>query len=239
MKTVIRIFTMIFIIACAAAGCKDKAAKTPAGEEPGGQPAVPAEAKDELPAPGPKPGEAPLPDEKFDIEMDKPYTTKDGLEILLAGKGHKHAAGGGGVTSNYELTIKKGEEAHQFSYSYDSDMLYWYMEGISFDVLFTVSPPFAVNDDSEALTEPYDTAKSKRRAVTLTPWAGQPLDDDAAWDKGKQIAEKFAEEKGCKGDGSSSGMPTKGTVLLTVMQDDKPQCTLLVGVYTGQLIDSK
>ncbi|MFH1435588.1 MAG: hypothetical protein ABIJ56_07705 [Pseudomonadota bacterium] len=225
MKTIIRISATIFIIACAAAGCKDKAAKTPAGEEPAAQPAGPAEAKDDQPAHGPEPGEAPLPGEKFDIALDKPYTTKDGMEILLAGKGHKHAAGGGGVTSNYELTIKKGEETQPFSYSYDSDMLYWYMEGIAFDTLFTVSPPFVADDE--------------RRAVTLTPWAGQPLDDDAARDKGREVAKKFAEEMGCKGDGSSSGMPTKGTVLLTVMQGDKPQCTLLVGVYTGRLIDSK
>lgn len=237
MKAIIRIFTMIFIFACAPACCKDKAAKTPADEEPAAEPAEPTETEEEQPVP--EPGKAPPPGEKFEIELGKPYTTKDGLEILLAGKGHKHAAGGGGVTSNYELTIKKGEETHKVWYSYDSDMLYWYIEGIAFDNIYTVSPLFALDDNHEVLTEPDDIAKNERREVTLTPWAGPSLDDDAAWEKGKQLAKKFAEEKGCKGDGSSSSMATKGTVLLTIMQDDKPQCTLLVGVYTGQLIDSK
>lgn len=218
-------------IACAACSSAPAAStpavtKTPAAIDAGA-------AAEPAPAPIDAAPAAPS-DEQFEVVIDEPYTTRDGLIVTLHSGGHKHAMGGG-ASSRFELTIAKGDDVHELSYSFSYGDAAWYIEGIAHGHVFTVESLFDVDDAREILTEPSDIDKNRRRLVTLIPTDRAPLNDDAAAAAAWDIAQATVEQRGCDGSSRSSSH-TGGAYEFTVSDGGEVKCQLVVGVYSGHVI---
>jgi hypothetical protein len=172
--------------------------------------------------------------EQFQVVIGEPTTSRDGLVVTLDSRGHKHAVGGG-TTSRFELTIARGDDVHEVSYSFSDDSVAWYIEGIAHGNVFMVQSLFDLDDTHTILTEPSDLDKNQRRLVTLIPTDASPLDDIDAAEAAWEIADAEAERRGCSGSSRSSSH-SDGSFEFFIGEDGAVLCKLVVGVYSGHVI---
>jgi len=171
----------------------------------------------------------------FVVGTGEPYRHESGLVFQILDGLQDFGGNGYDQVLDSIFVLTAGGKTEEAVYSYSTKDLAWYAEGQLLGYVFTAAPASDPRG-TRAPGSPAGAADGDRRRVTLTPTDAPPIERDEAHAIGRRIGDEESEWRGCRGKLTSVMLASPGTVEYGRFADDRSGCTMLIGVYTQQVI---